>query len=151
MRGLGYGARIERGVSVVSSRLTGVPPVSSPLCGECTPAPLKAASAPRASWQVGGLYRAGPMATGRHPNQALCGTSLCEPSYVRSPYCAWESRRIGRMRARLGPQPPFINALYVIDPVRTRGWWVFDFHASTLHILIMTELFFSRPTMSLFS
>ena len=57
MGGLGYGARIKRiKRGVVSSRLTGVPSVSSPLCVECALAPLKGASAPRASWRVIGLY-----------------------------------------------------------------------------------------------
>ena len=53
-RGLRCGARIGRGA--VSSRLTGPPgpPVPSPLCTECTLAPLKEASSPHASWQVGG-------------------------------------------------------------------------------------------------
>ena len=50
MRGLGYGSHIER--SVVSFRLTQLPPVSQPLCVECTLKPLKEASTPRASWRV---------------------------------------------------------------------------------------------------
>ena len=54
MRGLGYDARIER--SVTSTRRTGLPPVSSPLCVECTLKLLKGDSTPRASSQVSGLY-----------------------------------------------------------------------------------------------
>ena len=43
MRGLRYGARAEG--SAVYSRLTGLPPVSSPCCVECALAPSKGASA----------------------------------------------------------------------------------------------------------
>ena len=48
MRGLGYGARMEGGA--VDFRLTGLPPVASPLCVECALTFLKGASAPRVSW-----------------------------------------------------------------------------------------------------
>ena len=56
--------------------------------------------------------------------------------------------RIGRirMRARLGPQPAFINALYMIGGSRKYKMVVgVRFHASLrtlrIHILIVTELF----------
>ena len=54
MRGHGYGTHIGR--SATSPQLTGLPPVSSPLCVECTLKLLKGASAPRASSQVSRLY-----------------------------------------------------------------------------------------------
>ena len=57
-RGLGYGGRAGRGVA--SFRLTGLPPVSSPLCTHVVrrvrSGTFKGASAPRTSSQVSGLY-----------------------------------------------------------------------------------------------
>ena len=92
--------------------------VSSPLqlCVECTLQLLEGASA-QASSQVSGLYAFKPIAQCRHAIQARD-----KHSFERPP-CNWESRRVGRMRARLAPQQAFINALRIRDGCR-KDWMV---------------------------
>ena len=68
MSGLGYDARIERGVA--SSRLTCLHPASAPFCVGGTLQLLKGALAPRAPSQVSGLYVFESTALCRHRMQA---------------------------------------------------------------------------------